>query len=237
MVRTVCSRRIILRLPGACLALDLHPLAVEDVLHSRRTSMSKADYYAQHLFISALLHTVQQSASADTSHPDGTPVLAPISTGPLTAAPGRMTSGHSASGLPQPATASQTNGARPNWLRAHFSSRARDSRPKISDPHLEKNEGSPHDEADDDGVNWIFESIESPEVKDDIAKKGDGVVEREDEDEYHINEARAQAAHRAFVNELKGEDRVVLDVTNLYIFLLRDGKYLRGPTPSPQLLT
>ena len=179
---------------------------------------------------------MQQSASADVSHPDGAPVLVPVSTGPLTAAPDRMASGHSTSELPRPATASQINGARPNWLRAHFSSRARDSRPKISDSHVKKDEGSPDDDADDDGVNWIFESIEGPEMKDDVAKKRDGIVEREDEDEFHLNEARAQAAHRALVNELKGEDRVVLDVTNLYIFLLRDGKYLCDPTPLPQLL-
>jgi Mg2+ and Co2+ transporter CorA len=45
------------------LACDLHPLSIEDVLHSRRTSQSKADYYMQHLFLSLLCHTVGQNGN------------------------------------------------------------------------------------------------------------------------------------------------------------------------------
>jgi Mg2+ and Co2+ transporter CorA len=35
---------------------DLHPLAIEDVLHQRDHSRSKADYYTKHLFIRAVCH-------------------------------------------------------------------------------------------------------------------------------------------------------------------------------------
>ncbi|TFL06266.1 hypothetical protein BDV98DRAFT_499232 [Pterulicium gracile] len=35
---------------------DLHPLAIEDVLHTRDHSRSKADYYSKHLFIRAVCH-------------------------------------------------------------------------------------------------------------------------------------------------------------------------------------
>ncbi|KAI6120937.1 hypothetical protein EDD16DRAFT_809478 [Pisolithus croceorrhizus] len=37
---------------------DLHPLAVEDVLHRRSHLRSKADYYPKHLFIQVLSHTL-----------------------------------------------------------------------------------------------------------------------------------------------------------------------------------
>ncbi|KIJ20331.1 hypothetical protein PAXINDRAFT_127039 [Paxillus involutus ATCC 200175] len=42
---------------------DLHPLAVEDVLHQRRQARSKADYYPKHLFIRILSHTLENSHS------------------------------------------------------------------------------------------------------------------------------------------------------------------------------
>lgn len=38
------------------LVIDLHPLAIEDVLHTRDHSRSKADYYSKHLFIRAVCH-------------------------------------------------------------------------------------------------------------------------------------------------------------------------------------
>lgn len=45
--------------------LDIHPLALEDVLHKSTQSRSKADYYTQHLFISILCHyLVCRDASA-----------------------------------------------------------------------------------------------------------------------------------------------------------------------------
>ncbi|KAI6015631.1 hypothetical protein EDC04DRAFT_2903730 [Pisolithus marmoratus] len=37
---------------------DLHPLAIEDVLHRRGHQRSKADYYLKHLFIQVLSHTL-----------------------------------------------------------------------------------------------------------------------------------------------------------------------------------
>jgi Mg2+ and Co2+ transporter CorA len=37
---------------------DLHPLALEDVLHQRDQNRSKADYYSKHLFLRVLCHTL-----------------------------------------------------------------------------------------------------------------------------------------------------------------------------------
>lgn len=40
--------------------VDLHPLALEDVLHQRPQARSKADYYLKHLFIRVLRHTLRE---------------------------------------------------------------------------------------------------------------------------------------------------------------------------------
>ncbi|KLO20175.1 hypothetical protein SCHPADRAFT_934778 [Schizopora paradoxa] len=37
---------------------DIHPLALEDVIHGRMNSRSKADYFSKHLFIRVLRHTI-----------------------------------------------------------------------------------------------------------------------------------------------------------------------------------
>ncbi|KAG8690469.1 hypothetical protein FRC11_011415 [Ceratobasidium sp. 423] len=49
------------------LRYDLHPLAIEDVLHGRKNARSKADYYTRHLFIHVLTHKLgrQEDESGD----------------------------------------------------------------------------------------------------------------------------------------------------------------------------
>ncbi|KAI0684676.1 hypothetical protein BC835DRAFT_1388556 [Cytidiella melzeri] len=43
------------------LRYDMHPLAVEDLLHARKNGRSKADYYPKHLFLRILCHTLGAS--------------------------------------------------------------------------------------------------------------------------------------------------------------------------------
>lgn len=51
--------------------------------------------------------------------------------------------------------------------------------------------------------------------------------------EIGLSKARKQAAEVAFLDQLKGEDRVLVDVSNLYIFFLRNGTpRLFSPSPS-----
>ncbi|KAG8870555.1 hypothetical protein FRB98_001551, partial [Tulasnella sp. 332] len=54
-----------------CLALryHLHPLAIEDILHTRQTYSSRADYYQKHLFIRVLSHTLVDERSPPTTPP------------------------------------------------------------------------------------------------------------------------------------------------------------------------
>lgn len=52
------------------LKYNLHPLALEDVLHQRGNARSKADYYTNHLFLRILCHALDKENSVDTVEPD-----------------------------------------------------------------------------------------------------------------------------------------------------------------------
>ncbi|KAF7294214.1 hypothetical protein HMN09_01149800 [Mycena chlorophos] len=45
---------------------ELHPLALEDVLHSRPENLSKAEYFLHHLFLRVLLHDVENDSNKPT---------------------------------------------------------------------------------------------------------------------------------------------------------------------------
>lgn len=185
--------------------------------------MSKADYYTHHLFISTLSHTVQDPSTANTVDPSYPPTILPGITKPISESPKTTMYSHSTSELPPPATAASQNSSdpRPNWLRAHLSSR---QKAPDAEGHIQRDEAPPEPD-DDSGINWIFESIEGPEANGKLMRDD----EPKDEDNHHILQAKNQAADVAFLNELKGEDRVMLDVSNLYIFLLRDGMFSLSP--------
>lgn len=59
------------------LKYDLHPLAVEDILHPRGQSRSKTDYYPKHLFIRVLSHTLYDPDSPGTYEAPGDLVAEP----------------------------------------------------------------------------------------------------------------------------------------------------------------
>lgn len=42
--------------------IDMHPLALEDLLHQRAQAKSKADYFTHHLFLRVLCHTIGDSS-------------------------------------------------------------------------------------------------------------------------------------------------------------------------------
>ena len=48
--------------------LDLHPLALEDVFHTRSQNRSKADYYSKHLFLRVLCHELVKGEQPGSSH-------------------------------------------------------------------------------------------------------------------------------------------------------------------------
>lgn len=100
--------------------------------------------------------------------------------------------GHSTSDLPAPATADANRPKPPNWLsnlslsrtRSHQSRNGRDKGNDGEAGHIAKDDPPP-EEDEDDGVNWIFESIEGSGTAGagtGTAKKGSG-DENGDEDE------------------------------------------------------
>ena len=64
------------------LSTDIHPLALEDVLHQRGQSRSKVDYYSKHLFLRILCH---QLGDPDELNPD--PSISPAYGSTLTDLP------------------------------------------------------------------------------------------------------------------------------------------------------
>jgi len=48
---------------------DLHPLALEDVFHTRSQNRSKADYYSKHLFLRVLCHELGKGGEPASSEP------------------------------------------------------------------------------------------------------------------------------------------------------------------------
>ncbi|KAG2140989.1 hypothetical protein DEU56DRAFT_278126 [Suillus clintonianus] len=67
------------------LKYDLHPLALEDVLHKRGHTRSKTDYYSQHLYIHVLSHTLVSSSSSPNSYvPEDQDPPRSSSPGPMT---------------------------------------------------------------------------------------------------------------------------------------------------------
>jgi len=48
--------------------LELHPLALEDVFHTRSQNRSKADYYSKHLFLRVLCHELAKGEQPGSSH-------------------------------------------------------------------------------------------------------------------------------------------------------------------------
>jgi hypothetical protein len=131
-----------------CSRADLHPLAVEDVLYARRTSLSKADYYSAHLFISTLCHSVKNSHATGSFDLGGglTGVPGTLSPEPTLSAEGR---------LPQPATASISGKAssedRPHRLLNRFGSRQSNKPAENEEAESERDVG--------DGVRWITDSV------------------------------------------------------------------------------
>ena len=151
-----------------CPRPDLHPLAVEDVLYARRTSLSKADYYSSHLFISTLCHSVKSSHVAG-SYDSG--VYAGV---PNTFSPMPTFTAEDRDCLPQPATTPEPKKSEEHWSR-HFSGSHQ------PDKHTKEEVESEPDA--DDGVNWISDGVSGTSAEEKQA------IGAEQADYYH-NEVR-----------------------------------------------
>lgn len=62
-------------LPNSTFNQDLHPLALEDIFHTRSQNRSKADYYPKHLFLRVLCHQLGEPDEIDGSSSSQSPTL------------------------------------------------------------------------------------------------------------------------------------------------------------------
>lgn len=62
--------------------LDIHPLALEDLLHFRKNARSKADYYPKHLFLRVLCHSLISDEEAISTSPESSFTHLPRSESP-----------------------------------------------------------------------------------------------------------------------------------------------------------
>ncbi|KAF8336572.1 uncharacterized protein EI90DRAFT_3169918, partial [Cantharellus anzutake] len=173
------------------LQYDLHPLSVEDVLHTRRTTLSKADYYVKHLFISTLCHTLGEKnhGRKDKHHHHPLQDNGVIVDDKITSS--RIPS--NSRGVPQAClpqrllrTGSPSHGI--GLTRSRAPPNRPNGRPTMTTILMRC--ALPIED-----IGHLFEDITMPHV----------------------------AASKAFVNELKKDARINVEIRNLYLFLLRDG--------------
>ncbi|KAF8328271.1 uncharacterized protein EI90DRAFT_1620505 [Cantharellus anzutake] len=222
------------------LQYDLHPLSVEDVLHTRRTTLSKADYYVKHLFISTLCHTLGESKKhkdSDAEGPDDEPKEknhgrkdnhhhhplqdnGVIVDDKITSSRIPSTSRGGSSSLPPPATAENRKSKSWHWFNSKSSTPKPSKRTAHDDDNSDEDVHSPIED-----IGHLFEDITMPHVAASSAqapppaRPNPNPLKKTTASFYREKVARKEA----FVNELKKDARINVEIRNLYLFLLRDG--------------
>lgn len=192
---------------------ELHPLSVEGILQGRHTTLSKADYYVRHLFITTLCHTLRPDSEGDV----GEDVEPTVSGQPILPSEDMETQQmprHDRKELPTLLISNDTRGTGPSGLR---------SRPRRTDHRkpsagMKGKESDMKDAAPADDLDWITDGITNPEPSQFPAKPSPSIQS--------LRASRNRlATELAIVNSLKKGRRVELDVRPLYLFLLRDGLF------------
>ncbi|EJF56391.1 hypothetical protein DICSQDRAFT_174966 [Dichomitus squalens LYAD-421 SS1] len=194
------------------LKYDLHPLALEDVLHQRGHPRSKADYYPQHLFVRVLVHTLASAAAeVDDRASDDTAVF---SRGPRSESPAPMEDED------EDAVRFRVSARRPNGTgedeeeevegdertvygsasASKFSTFRRGKRPSVG---LRRRSEGPHDV-----------EVPPPPALGQWRFAGVDMVEES---------GKKTARYRKLVKELKRGDRVEVKIRPMCVLLLRDG--------------
>ncbi|EJF56330.1 hypothetical protein DICSQDRAFT_71711 [Dichomitus squalens LYAD-421 SS1] len=205
------------------LKYDLHPLAVEDVLHQRGHPRSKADYYPQHLFVRILVHTLASSASSsffsDDRTPEDTSPADMFASMPRSESPAQMDDEEEADLKRRMSASAPVNddsdeadertvfeSARASvFSTLRRSPKARRRKEKMSGiglpwsrPRAHDAEGSPRAPGQ-----WPFAAMAPAAIR--------------------IGESSKKARYQKLVGELKKGDRVDVQIHPMCVFLLRDG--------------
>lgn len=134
----------------------LHELSLEDVLHSRKTTLSKADYYVKHLFISMLCHSLRPSKEDEHSpHPSPRSSTSDV-TDTTAVFPDRARATSPTPHLPEPVTTKHhpQNEPHPGWLKRRLTSQSNNHHHHLP-PH-------PHEVYNSqDDIEWTHEGQEN----------------------------------------------------------------------------
>ncbi|CAE7123085.1 unnamed protein product [Rhizoctonia solani] len=181
------------------LRYELHPLAIEDVLHGRKNARSKADYYTKHLFVHVLTHKLGRQEDDSDDSDDSVQTEEPLS---------MRTSRTSSTGIDRKGSyGSGDDGmdrdkkGRGGWLRRRKRSRYTDS------SGLDGKKGP----------GWYGDLEQRAGTGDDTRRKPRLRSSL-------LAARRAKVANEKAIDELKkGFGRVHVDVASAWMFLLRDG--------------
>ncbi|KAG8992422.1 hypothetical protein FRB94_011612 [Tulasnella sp. JGI-2019a] len=209
-----------------CLSLryNIHPLAIEDMLHNRQTYSSKADYYSQHLFIRLLCHTLADEQPHSSQPSDTGSPTTYTSQQQFTGPPGEDTKFESVRTMPGSLGVPETHVRR------------------RTDPVTNEEKGIPHrpilksiaSMALGGAQPWAGhratgdhldpESAWAKSVYPDLgAPIGQGTFSRKYATTMASMFSGGSSVAQMAVNELKKADRVQVNLRNLFVVMLRDG--------------
>ncbi|KAG8846753.1 hypothetical protein FRB96_001778 [Tulasnella sp. 330] len=219
------------------LRYNIHPLAIEDMLHSHQTYSSKADYYSKHLFIRLLCHTL-----AEDQHPppidgsgSGIHIVPPTPTTytndpNFTAPPGEDTKFESVG----TSGSSNVPEGKPRRRRTDpvMDEEKVPSRPTMqsiasmglggAQPWAGK---QAHGEHLDPEAAWA--TTVYPDLKNSIPKQNSTFMRNYSAQMagmfFAPSSSTRQSTAQVTVNELKKGDRVEVNLQNLFVIMLRDG--------------
>ncbi|TBU21452.1 hypothetical protein BD311DRAFT_734402 [Dichomitus squalens] len=219
----VCGGSIWDVVSALALRYDLHPLALEDVLHQRGHPRSKADYYPQHLFVRILVHTLASSASSsffsDDRTPEDTSPADMFASMPRSESPAQMDDEEEADLKRRMSASARANDDSDEaeertvfgsvGATGFSSPKAEGMKKKASiglpwsrPPGARDVEGSPRAPTNASGQ-WPFAAMGAAGIR--------------------IGDSSKKARYQKLVGELKKGDRVDVQIHPMCIFLLRDG--------------
>ncbi|KDQ62923.1 hypothetical protein JAAARDRAFT_53142 [Jaapia argillacea MUCL 33604] len=186
---------------------DLHPLALEDVLHQRGHARSKADYYSKHLFLRVLCHTLAPSEAS---------VAASTYTDlPRSASPDPMQNSLEDDRTNSDDEKTQFGGGSSTGLNSRFSTKRRNGTLRRDATFSEK-------------PGFDVEMVEADTLK--IPAPARTQLIRK------MTANRKREQYVLTVDELKKDGRVPVKIAPMCIFLLRDGTVISiNHTPSLEL--
>ncbi|KNZ76336.1 Magnesium transport protein CorA [Termitomyces sp. J132] len=188
---------------------DLHPLALEDIFHTRSQTRSKADYYTKHLFLRVLCHQLGQK-DGPVVHTESIAFDSMLMHGPRSDSPSAM--------------------SEPDTLEKDA------MREEDDDTMYDDVSGNMSRKGKKRGRFFPFIRATTQDLEGNLANIGSSRISLGKLKSGAAAKRRKQAKNNITLNALKQGDRVNVNVSPMFIFLLRDGTVISIHTvPNLQL--